>query len=62
MKAIAEKKILARLSSMENDNFVRLFKANFTPQRAKSTGRIKTPEQFANYKEFYALAKITGLE
>ncbi|KAG1711432.1 hypothetical protein DVH05_008684 [Phytophthora capsici] len=50
-----------KFSSLEYDNFMRMFKSNLAPEKAKSTGKIKTPEQFTRYEDFYETAKAADI-
>ncbi|KAK1947475.1 hypothetical protein P3T76_001485 [Phytophthora citrophthora] len=54
-------RITTKFSSMEYDNFMRLFKNNLTPEMAKSRGKIKSSGQFARYEDFYERAKAADI-
>ncbi|KAL3674804.1 hypothetical protein V7S43_000732 [Phytophthora oleae] len=53
--------ITTKFSSMEYDNFTRMFRNKLTPEKAKSMGKIKSPEQLARYEDFYEAAKAADI-
>ncbi|POM65699.1 Putative RxLR effector [Phytophthora palmivora] len=47
-------KFATKLTSMEFDNFMRLFNGKLTPTKAMTTGKIKNRQQLDKYKDFLA--------